>query len=251
MAVRTSGQLDLTSAGPSCERAVRLPGPWGDLFGIFSCPPQGAQKAVIVLPGGGVPSTNHGQTWVRAARALVERGVAVLRLDYHGVGESPGDIGVIRICEPFVEDVLAAVDFVQAQGIGRLILVGTCFGGHSTLGALRTIRADEVLLFDVPLCEGTFGEDLQRDRPTLEALRTIERCLQSGTCVELVYGAPDESLETLQEPAVAGELARLGERFGPRLKVRVLPVAIHSLPSLDAQAVVVQRIVDFCLPSEG
>jgi len=107
------------------------------LFGILTHPiadPVG--MGVIALPGGGyIPSTHRNRMWVRLCRAAAAEGLHALRFDYHGVGESTGVIRRYRLDEPFVDDLMGAVHWLEDDGIDRFITVGTCFGARTALSA--------------------------------------------------------------------------------------------------------------------
>jgi pimeloyl-ACP methyl ester carboxylesterase len=91
---------------------------------------------VIILPGGGVPlTTGRNRMSVRICRDLSSMGFHALRLDYHGAGESTGSIRQLRLDQPFVRDVEAAMSFMRLQGVERFVLVGSCFGARTALAA--------------------------------------------------------------------------------------------------------------------
>ena len=111
------------------------------LFGILTratAAPVGT--AVIAIQGGAyVPSTHRNRMWVRLCRAVAAEGLHAMRFDYHGVGESTGVVQRYRLDEPFVDDLMGAVGWLQAEGIERFIAVGTCFGARTALSAAGQI----------------------------------------------------------------------------------------------------------------
>jgi dienelactone hydrolase len=118
--------------------------PSGDewLFGILTHPPASARgTAVILLQGGDhIPAINRNRVWVRLARTLPRAGYHVLRLDYHGVGESTGTIDAFELEKPFTADVEAAVRWLRAEGIQQFVLVGICFGAGTALACVGRIE---------------------------------------------------------------------------------------------------------------
>ncbi len=121
------------------ERPVRF-GP--GLVGVVCEPLTAARRdAVIFVSTGGDPRAGLGRFPVTAARALAAEGVASLRFDFAGVGDSPAREGDrSHVFEtPRQADIVAALDLMQAQGYGMATLVGICAGAFH---ALRAAAAD-------------------------------------------------------------------------------------------------------------
>ncbi|MEM7353495.1 MAG: alpha/beta fold hydrolase [Acidobacteriota bacterium] len=68
----------------------------------------------------------------RISRALVERGIAVLRFDFTGLGESEGDFADTNFSSN-MEDLLAAVDFMRQTYEAPKLLIGHSLGGAAVL----------------------------------------------------------------------------------------------------------------------
>lgn len=120
--------------------------PEARLFGIVTVPAEGpVHTGLVILPGAGATFTvNRNRLSVRLARALAPHGFAVLRSDYHGVGESTGSlVHRFHLGHPFADDVVAAVGALRALGVGPVVLAGSCFGGRSALSAAA--RLDDVV----------------------------------------------------------------------------------------------------------
>jgi pimeloyl-ACP methyl ester carboxylesterase len=188
----------------------------------------------------------HGRTWVHVARRLAPRGLAVLRFDYRGVGESHGLAGTLRLAEPFTEDAIEAAELLLRLGIDRLLVVGTCFGGHIAIAALGSLPVVGCMLIDLPFCDGYLGKPLQRSHPLLGAVDALERTLANGTRIELLYGKPDETLDTTHDAPVADRLCLLEERYAPQFRIDVVEASLHGLMTLDVQALVADHVVEFC-----
>lgn len=119
------------------------------LFGIVTLPAdQPAHTGLVILPGAGATFTvNRNRLSVRLARALAPEGFAVLRCDYHGVGESTGSLlQRFHLGRPFAEDVIAAVQALREFGVRPVILAGSCFGGRSALSAAAELEDVEGLV---------------------------------------------------------------------------------------------------------
>lgn len=111
--------------------------------------PQGGARgaAVLVGPAGDEQLVTH-----RALRALAERleaaGLAVLRVDLPGTGDS-GDVPPDDLVPAWTEAVVAAVAQVRAAGAEHVTVVGVRLGGLLAAGALpRLGHLDRIVLWD-------------------------------------------------------------------------------------------------------
>jgi pimeloyl-ACP methyl ester carboxylesterase len=126
-----------------------------DIFGVLTAPtvePRGI--AALVLTGGAfVGATNRNRVSVRIARDLAAMGFHAVRMDYHGVGDSTGDIDTYPLDRPFVEDILPAVLLMQERGVDRCVFVGTtCFGARTALStAAKVPNVSGVVLLAAPI----------------------------------------------------------------------------------------------------
>jgi dienelactone hydrolase len=106
-------------------------------FGVLTHPERPNGLGVMIIQGGDTVnvSMQRNRLAVRMARQLAERGHLVLRFDYHGLGESTGQIGELKLTEPFSEDALAAAEELRKAGAGRIVMVGACFSARTALAA--------------------------------------------------------------------------------------------------------------------
>jgi uncharacterized protein len=131
--------LLLLSSATSLE--VRVPGPAGTLGGTLTLPARGRAPfpAVVTLTGSGAHYRDGNRTpehpyrpFRQIAEALARYGVATLRLDDRGVGESAGDASAAT-AEDTAADAEAALTFLRARpeiDPQRLGLVGHSYGGE-------------------------------------------------------------------------------------------------------------------------
>lgn len=70
----------------------------------------------------------------RISRALAERGIAVLRFDFTGIGGSSGEFGNDGFSSN-IADLTAAADFLRSQGSAPRLLIGHSLGGAAVLAA--------------------------------------------------------------------------------------------------------------------
>ena len=126
---------DLRSPG-AIDHAVQF-GP--GLQGVL-CAPEAAEKAqdtaVLFLNTGGDPRSGIGGFATEAARTLARLGVASLRFDFAGLGDSPlaDDGAPSHVYEtPREADIDAAAAFLIQQGARHLVVVGVCAGAYHAL----------------------------------------------------------------------------------------------------------------------
>lgn len=108
------------------------------LRGVLCLPTRPASgRAVVFGNTGGDPRAGIGGFATRACRELAARGVAALRFDFAGLGESDS-LGVWR---PHVyetsrtADLAAAADLLAQQGYAETTVAGVCAGGYHALRA--------------------------------------------------------------------------------------------------------------------
>ena len=131
--------------------AMETPVTFGEgLWGVMTQPrvPNTSRGAVLFLNTGGDPRAGIGRFAALAARSLAAEGVASLRFDFPGVGDSadPAD-GRRHIYEVSrAADVRAAMTLMAAQGFEDLTLAGVCAGGHhALLAAIADVGMVKVL----------------------------------------------------------------------------------------------------------
>lgn len=146
---------------PGATERPALFGPAGDLFGVL-CEPAGVadgrdRPAVLLLNSGATYHVGSGRMSVRLARRLASRGYASLRMDLAGLGDSgsrPGCADNLIYCRESVLDVRAALDWLEARGHRRCVLVGLCAGAAT---ALHSALADGRIVGQALINPGRFA----------------------------------------------------------------------------------------------
>ncbi len=107
------------------------------MLGVLSLPAVPTSTAVIVVVGGPQYRAGSHRQFVQLARALAAEGVAVLRFDVRGMGDSGGDM---RQFEQLDDDIHAAVGALRARlpEVRHLVLWGLCDGAAAALLYLQS-----------------------------------------------------------------------------------------------------------------
>ena len=108
------------------------------LAAVWQMPPLGKPRAAALFAhcftcGKDIFAARH------IAAALARRGIAVLRFDFAGLGESAGNF-VDATFSSNVADLRRAADFMREQGMPPALLVGHSLGGAAALAAAEGIE---------------------------------------------------------------------------------------------------------------
>jgi pimeloyl-ACP methyl ester carboxylesterase len=129
------------------EYPVFLPYRDEHLAAVLTVPPSDPSGLVMLLSGTGAPRSHRFQLWTRVARDLATVGLASIRMDYRGTGDSTG-----RLLQPVLGDrrleqaTVVARFGMQVLSLDRLAVVGNCSGAIVALG----------LAAQMPECERAF-----------------------------------------------------------------------------------------------
>lgn len=123
--------------------------PSGDrVIGAVVALPDREARGVVVLTtgGGGALRSHYFALWTRVARELADRGIASIRMEHAGVGDSTGEARMNFRALP-VDDVEAVARFgLEVTGTRRLGLCGNCGGARAALEAARSLHESQTLL---------------------------------------------------------------------------------------------------------
>jgi uncharacterized protein len=170
------------------------------LAGVLHLPDQNNPPCVIASHG--LLSSKDSEKYIALGERLSEAGIAMLRFDVRGVGESEGRLEDDTVSRRIM-DLGAAIDFMLTRpGLGRRVgLVGSSLGGYVSLfkaGMDKEIRALVVWATpfhlddlgskeqeeDYPLPAEPFFKDLPRHR-LRSILSRISHCM-------VIHGDQDE-----------------------------------------------------------
>lgn len=111
------------------------------LAGVLHLPGREAAGGVLLCHG--MESSKESLKLAHLGEALSRAGLAVLRFDFTGAGESTGNFESIT-CTRQVGDLAAAHGLLKDRGVGRVAIVGSSMGGTTALmyaGAAEGVAA--------------------------------------------------------------------------------------------------------------
>lgn len=182
-------------------------------------PTSPARAAAVLYDAFGEEKKSAFRVMVRLARACTARGLAAVRFDFSGTGESAGDHGAAT-WEDWNADALGVADWARQQvPAGRWCAVGVRLGGFAAVHAAVRAGAAGLSLIEPVLS----GEECLRD---LERRQRIK---------QVVSGAEDSAEES------AGRWARgesvdfggfeVGAKLATRLRDETLAARLAELPA--------------------
>ena len=144
--------MDELPAFPSESGPLHLPGPAGRLELMVDLPETGQERAAVAVvchpnpPDGG---TLHNKVVTMTARALSELGIAAVRFNFRGVGQSEGSFDEGR---GEILDLLAVTDWVRkVRPNDALWLAGFSFGSWVALQGARQLPVKQMISIAPPV----------------------------------------------------------------------------------------------------
>src|SRR5262249_45629676 len=121
------------------SRPVSFPGAFGTTLAARLDAPAGAPLAYALFAHC-FTCSKESKASATISSALAERGIAVLRFDFTGLGGSEGDFANTNFSSN-VDDLVAAADFLRREHRAPALLVGHSLGGTALLPAPPPIPA--------------------------------------------------------------------------------------------------------------
>jgi len=150
---------------PGC---IETPLRFGDdsrLFGILCQPAnEPTTEIVLILNAGRDPRHSPGRFNVEFSRQLAQKGIAALRFDFSGLGDSLGPPGQESKLSSLLDlersgDVSAAIDALTPLGFRNFTAYGLCAGAyHAMQSAVADSRISRLLLINIPVFSWSSGE---------------------------------------------------------------------------------------------
>jgi pimeloyl-ACP methyl ester carboxylesterase len=203
------------------------------LFGMLCRPDNGrpdnggeARQAVVIGNPGGDPHHGYARFSVEFARYLAARGIASLRMDFAGLGDSIdiSDASGEAVGQVFEvdrnADFSAAFDALARLGYRRFAVHGLCSGAyHAFHAGLADPRISALLLINLPW----FTLRHEKAAPNSFARRGMAELAHREVALFLLFAAGDAGLRPLEQ------------HFGPSgIELSSMPnVAVAVVPGLD------------------
>lgn len=125
----------------------------GGLFGMYHAPALHARRAVLMCPPLGQDLIRCHRLYRQLAQALASQGLAVLRFDYHGTGDSAGSSAEVDWDRCVADAITASAELRSRSGVDRVVAFGARLGGSVALEAADLARFTEVIAWD-PVLDG-------------------------------------------------------------------------------------------------
>ncbi|MDH5420025.1 MAG: alpha/beta fold hydrolase [Candidatus Bathyarchaeota archaeon] len=221
------------------EKNVRF-GEYG-LAGVFHSPREEASTCVITCHG--LYSSKDSEKYVGVAHRFCREGLAVLRFDFRGCGESGGRFEETSLAGR-MEDLEDALDFVQEQGYETVGVMGSSLGG--TVAVLTTAKDKRVKalvtwatpcrldeLFRVEVIRGL--EKLRQDVSKYDVVKAVK---EAHCPVLIIHGSLDE-----QVPLSHAEV--LYENANEPKNVQIIEGANHRLTNPSHRRRAIELTLDW------
>ena len=118
------------------------------LYGVLSMPERAGTRGIVILVGGPQYRAGSHRQFTLLSRYLASCGIATMRFDYRGMGDSEGDA---RSFESVNDDIRCAIDhFIQCvPGMTEVVIWGLCDAASAALFyAWRDSRVSGLVLLN-------------------------------------------------------------------------------------------------------
>lgn len=139
------------------------------LVGIID---EAGNKNDIVIMAHGFSSNKNTKNFVRLAGMLEKEGIPSFRFDFYGHGESGGLFENITISEA-VDDILQAISYIKGLGYKKIGLLGSSFGGISSIIAASKTKDLSFLALKSPVSDYWALEKSRYSEEELESWKKI------------------------------------------------------------------------------
>jgi hypothetical protein len=249
--------------------------PFGEehLAAVLTVPEGSIRGLAVLLQGLGATRSHRYSLWARTARALAERDIASVRMDYREIGDSTGTASN-TLGDPPVGEASTVVEVaLRALGLREFGMVGNCLGIATSLHVAATHPGCRFVACVLPGTPAAVLKDEGRTAPHRAARRLSKRAPRLGSfgravlrshrirprirflpeVLQVMRGA-DLMLFCLGREDVAGRLRRALDAgnaevasTGHRAEVRVVPTGNSRgmRLSLSDQPTVIGAIVDW------
>ena len=223
---------------------------------LVTIPDEAPSGLVLLLQGGGgAPRSHRYRLWTRMARELARFGIASVRLDYVGIGDSTGSLE-LAMRNPPVDQAMAVVRYwTDLLGTNKVGVVGNCIGARAAFMLAARMPDCEAVACILPISLGP----ILREQPA--ALRAGSSSAWSNRPPRSVVGHTVRRLRrasghvppAILIPDVAAAASKADLLFlhgGTEASRQRLSRAVEALPHRREGHSVILPEVDF-LPTNG
>lgn len=167
----------------------------------------GARLAAVLLCPGIKTRLGPHRLYRKLAQSFVARGIPVLRVDFHGLGDSEGELPENRLDALYdqvqfgrhVDDVRSALDWLESEcGIQRCIVGGLCGGAITGFLAASDARIAGVYAIGLPVAlearSGATVEHMTRGELVSRQVVYLRKLLRPGSWLRLLSLQSDYKL---------------------------------------------------------
>lgn len=208
------------------------------LFAVYHATQRPPLAAVLICPPFLHEHSRSYRLFALLGHALAERGVAVLRFDYHGTGDSAGSDTAFSLKDAANDASLAVTALRKNTGSAPLIVMGVRAGAFPALPVAQATNAREVWLWQ-PVTDGSaYLTELRRldqaqrtsqDRYLHRDRRAIHN--DDGTLVgfpcspDFISELENARLAPADQPAIPISVIDIDARTSPRQGARCINLA--------------------------
>jgi alpha-beta hydrolase superfamily lysophospholipase len=188
--------------------------PAPEICGVLCLPASApvTTEAVLILNAGAIPHVGWARGAVDMARTLARQGIASMRVDLPGLGQSEAapEKRLFLYDEKGRGDVIRIVDWLERYGFGQVCAAGICAGAYQAFHAARyDVRITHLAMVN-PLCfswNSSYALDmgLSKIRHNANSSRALREGLGSGD--ETDGEEPDA-----RRPVLTSAVSNLGRR---------------------------------------
>ena len=226
--IQATGPVLLT--GQSWRETPLRFGPECRLFGVL-CQPHDevASQVVLIVNSGGDPRCGANRSGTVMARQLAASGIASLRIDFAGLGDSVAqDDGQTHVFETDRRpEVSAAFDALTTLGYTQLTLYGLCSGAyHAFWAAAADERVETLVMVNLPTFEWQASTDIA-------SFSVYE--VSVGTRAKLVWSSATWRRLLKGELRIQSQIMALGRKTATWVLGRIGKVQLVVHPMTAAQ----------------
>ena len=212
--------------------------------GILCQPDVKTNLAVVIGNSGGNPRHGFARFGVALARGLAEAGIASLRFDFSGLGdsihlESGVDVQSDVFMQDRTEDFGSAISALEALGMRQIALHGLCSGAfHAMQAACADSRVEALTAINLPW----FSLRHEASGPDSTARRSMRTLHERNTRILFMFNTEDSGLKAFERHFGVGgcELAQQ-----PGVRIVISEEIDHELTERWMQEIAIQETIAF------